>query len=124
MLVGFGPLSGPTQLGMSDKSPPRRRWVLAGTTLERGESTAGAARRRGQPRPGSAWLELSPKIIKAHPSISAAEGNFIFIFRPLSRLGRRRGLLGVGRVGVVWHQVPLKCLSGWLWGGFWSGRVA
>lgn len=120
VLVGFGHLPGVTQLGRSDKIPPWQRWVLAGTTLERGESTAGSARRWGQPSPGSAWLELPPKIIKPHPSVSAAEGNFIFIFRPLSW----PGLLRLGRAGGVCHQGPLKCHLGWLWGGFWPGRVA
>lgn len=117
VLVGFGCLPRGTQLGMSGKSPPRHGWVLAGTTLERGESTAGAARRWGQPTPGSAWLQLPPKIIKPHPGVSAAEGKLIFIFRPLSRPGHARaarGGEGGGCSAPRAAEMPFGLALGWL----------
>lgn len=53
----------------------------------------------GQPTPGSAWLQLSPKIISPAAVFFAGLGNFIFIFRAVSWRGPTPGLCTAAVLG-------------------------
>lgn len=69
----------------------------------------------GQPSPGSAWLQLSPKIISPAAVFFAGLGNFIFIFRAISWRGPTPGLctaavLGYSAPGAAELQFGLVLL--------------